>query len=57
MVGMLLGLKPPTMSTPLFQVSDHTLDHPALLRAVGLDELLLRTVAIDQVCEASVSKH
>ena len=46
-IGMLQGLKPLTMNTLLFQGSDHTLDHPILLRAVGRDELLFEPVASD----------
>ena len=44
-IGMLQGLKSLTMNTLLFHSSDHTLDHPVLLRAVGRDELLLQAVA------------
>ena len=47
-IGMLQGLKPLTMNTLLFQGSDHALDHPVLLRAVGRDELLLQAVAPHQ---------
>jgi hypothetical protein len=55
-IGMLQGLKPLTMNTLLFQGSDHTLDHPVLLRAVGRDELLLQAIAPDQGCEATASE-
>jgi hypothetical protein len=55
-IGMLQGLKPLTMNTLLFQGSDHTLDHPVLLRAVGCDELLLQSVAPHQGCEASAGE-
>ena len=55
-IGMLQGFKPLTMNALLFQRSDHTLDHPVLLRAVGRDELLLQAVASDQRREASAGE-
>ena len=45
------------MNTLLFQGSDHTLDHPILLRAVRRDELLFEPVASYQGCEASAGEN
>ncbi len=55
-IGMLQGFKPLTMNTLLFQGSDHTLDHPILLRAMRRDELLFEPVASDQGREASAGE-
>ena len=43
-IGMLQGFKPLTVNALLFQGSDHTLDHPILLGAVGRDELLFQAI-------------
>ncbi len=43
--GVLLSFEAMTMYALLLQYSDHTFDHPVLLRAVRRDELLAKAVA------------
>lgn len=45
--GVLQSFKPVSVGTLLLEGSNHTLDHPVLLRAVGRDELLLQAIAFD----------
>jgi hypothetical protein len=41
------------MHTWVFERADHPLHHAVLLWAVGGDELLLQTIALDQRCVAA----
>ena len=46
--GVLQGLESVAMHTLVFERADDPLHHAVLLWAVGGDELLLQTVALDQ---------
>ena len=50
--GVLQGLESVTMHALVFERADDPLHHAVLLWAVGGDELLLQTIALDQRCVA-----
>lgn len=55
--GMLLALKAMSVRALLLQRPDDAFDHAVLLWAVGRDELLLESVALDQTRVAPAGEH
>ena len=51
--GVLQTLESVTMHALVFESADHPLHHAVLFWAVGRDDLLLQTVALDQRCVAA----